>query len=218
MPDSAGSCARSTTRSPVTESQALARSLKRGRLSYEPAHAVTRRLHPSDYVPATPSRERKRPTWWSGAKRVALGAAILAAGFALASPFDNDRSAPVAGRLMLAEFRNHTRDSLLGVAVTEAVRAELSKIAQVDLAGARQVERWNPSDPVHQGEVLVLVTGDVIALGPGFTVSARLVTADSGRLLAVVQEDAADANLLLPTVKRLSQRLRGNVLQSLVRR
>ena len=119
---------------------------------------------------------------------------------------------------MIAEFRNHTRDSLLGVAVTEAVRAELSKIAHVDLAGARQVGRWNPSDPVQQGEVLVLVTGDVIALGPGFTVSARLVTADSGRLLAVVQEDAADANLLLPTVKRLSQRLRGDVLQSLVRR
>ena len=62
----------------------------------------------------------------------------------------------------------------------------------------------------------MLVTGDVTALGSGFTVSARLVTADSGRLLAVVQEDAADTNLLLPTVKRLSQRLRGNVLRSLV--
>jgi len=46
-------------------------------------------------------------------------------------------------------------------------------------------------------------------------VSAKLVSADSGRLLAVVQEDAADSNFLLPTVKRLSQRLRGDVLQSL---
>ena len=73
---------------PSPESQALARSLKRGRLSYEPVRAVTRRLHPSDYVPATLSRERKRPRWWSGAKRFALGAVILAAGFALASSFE----------------------------------------------------------------------------------------------------------------------------------
>jgi len=49
----------------------------------------------------------------------------------------------------------------------------------------------------------------------GFTVSARVVSADSGRVLAVVQEDAADVKVLLPTVKRLTQRLRGNVLQSL---
>jgi DNA-binding SARP family transcriptional activator len=205
---------------PSLESQALARSLKRGRLPYQPVRGLTRRSHPAEELPATrPTRQRQRLSRGVVAKRVALYALTLAAGFALAGPLTQTHSMPVVGRLRLAEFTNHTRDSLLGVAVTEAVRAELSKIAQVDLASARQVGPSYPADPVQPGGGrVVLVTGDVTALGPGFTVSARLVTADSGRVLAVVQEDAADADLLLPTVKRLSQRLRGNVLESLVRR
>jgi hypothetical protein len=121
-----------------------------------------------------------------------------------------------AGRLVLAEFSNHTRDSLLGVAVTEAVRAELSKIARVDLAGARAVQPALPAGSLAPGQVLILVTGDVAPLGSGFAVSARLVSAGSGRLLGVVQEKAADTSALLPTVRRLSQRLQGNLLQSLV--
>jgi len=100
--------------------------------------------------------------------------------------------------------------------VTEAVRAELSKIARVDLAGARAVQPASPAIPLAPGQVLVLVTGDVAPVGSGFAVSARLVSAGSGRLLGVIQEKAADTSALLPTVKRLSQRLRGSLLQSLV--
>ena len=45
--------------------------------------------------------------------------------------------------------------------------------------------------------------------------SARLVSAGSGRLLGVIQEEAADTSALQATVRRLSQRLQGNLLQSL---
>jgi TolB-like protein len=60
-----------------------------------------------------------------------------------------------------------------------------------------------------------IVTGDVASLGSGFTVSVRLVSAGSGRVLAALREDAADSKLLLPTVERLTRRLRGSVLLSL---
>jgi hypothetical protein len=100
--------------------------------------------------------------------------------------------------------------------VTEAVRAELSKIARVDLAGARAVQPASPAGPLGPGQVLIVVTGDVAPLGSGFAVSARLVAAGNGRLLGVIQEEAADTSALLATVRRLSQRLQGNLLQSMV--
>ncbi len=200
---------------PSPESQALARSLKHGRLRSDLLRALPKRSDATEGIAPRQTRRRRSASSWARASRLGVAAIALAAGFALAGPLIRTPLIPVDGHLVLAEFSNHTRDSLLGVAVTEAVRAELSKIAQVDLTSARAVGPPYHSDPVQSGKVLVLVTGDVTALGSGFTVSARLVTADSGRLLAVVQEDAADANFLLPTVKRLSQRLRGDVLESL---
>jgi DNA-binding SARP family transcriptional activator len=201
---------------PSPESQALARSLKHGRLLSEPLRVLTGRSHAAEGIPAMRYiRRRRGASTWARTKRLALGAMALATGFALAGPLIRTPVSPVDRHLMLAEFSNHTRDSLLGVAVTEAVRAELSKVAQVDLASARAVGPTYSAAPVQPGRVLVLVTGDVTALGSGYTVSARLVSADSGRILAMVQEEAADTNFLLPTVKRLSQRLRGDVLQSL---
>jgi hypothetical protein len=70
--------------------------------------------------------------------------------------------------------------------------------------------------PLAPGQILILVTGDVTPLGSGFAVSAKLVAAGSGRLLGVIQEEAADTSALLPTVRRLSQRLQGNLLESLM--
>jgi DNA-binding SARP family transcriptional activator len=200
---------------PSSESQALARSLKQGRLLLEPSPALPERSDAARGSAPVLTTRRERASTGTRAKRLALLGLTLAAGVALAGPLTRTPSSTVDGQLVLAEFSNHTRDSLLGVAVTQTVRAELSKIAQVHLAGAPDMEPPYRSDPVQPGRALVLVTGDVTELGPGFTISARLVSADSGRLLALVQEDAANANSLLPTVKRLSQRLRGDVLESL---
>ena len=99
--------------------------------------------------------------------RLTAFALTLAAGVILTGPLARSRMGHTAGRLVLAEFSNHTRDSLLGVAVTEAVRAELSKIARVDLAGARAVQPALPAGPLAPGQILILVTGDVAPWAPG---------------------------------------------------
>lgn len=199
---------------PSSESLALVSALKHGGLGGQYVQAV-----PADGIgalahPRTSSRRRTDTRPRLG--RLTAFALALAAGLVLTGPVARSPMGHTAGRLVLAEFSNHTRDSLLGVAVTEAVRAELSKIARVDLAGARAVQPASPAIPLAPGQVLVLVTGDVAPVGSGFAVSARLVSAGSGRLLGVIQEKAADTSALLPTVKRLSQRLRGSLLQSLV--
>ncbi len=139
----------------------------------------------------------------------------LAAGLVLADPLTRESMSDAAGRLVLSEFTNHTRDSVLGVAVTEAVRAELSKIAQVDLADARAVHQAPATGRRGSEQVLILVTGDVTPLGSGYAVSARLVAAGSGRVLGVVQEEATDTTVVAPMVQRLSERLRGDLQRSL---
>jgi hypothetical protein len=140
---------------------------------------------------------------------------LLLAGFALGRPRVPLATAPVGGHLLLTQFTNHTHDSLLGAAVTEALRADLSQIAEVRLTSAQP--SGSSPDLVARGRALAIVTGDVTALGPGFTVSARLVSPGGGRLLAVVREDAADSRFLLNTVGRLSRRLQGNVIELLTR-
>jgi serine/threonine-protein kinase len=212
---------------PSAESLALATELKHGRApaprgaspepqsraAFEPPND---RERAGDPTPRSLSRWHPRP----GDDRRRLGRAAvaglaLAAGLVLAEPLTRDSVSRAAGRLVVAEFTNHTRDSLLGVAVTEAVRAELSKIARVDLAGARALQPSSTTGPLAPGQVLILVTGDVTPLGSGFAVSARLVAAGSGRLLGVIQEHAADTSALVPTVRRLSRRLQGDLLQTL---
>lgn len=193
---------------PSAESLALARTLKHADLLADsPGVAADRADGAGTFGRARPAR------WRLG--RLFLAALALVAALVLVEPPARHHVSRAAGRLLLAEFSNHTRDSLLGIAVTEAVRAELSKVDYVDLAGARAVAPAGPG-PLAPGQVLILVTGDVTPLGSGFAVSAKLVHAGSGRLLGVVQEAAADTSALLPTVKRLSRRLEGNVRASLM--
>ena len=94
------------------------------------------------------------------------------------------------------------------------MRADLSQIAEVQLTRA-PASRLSPTGPGSRDEALAIVTGDVTALGPGFTVSATLVSGRNGRVLAAVREDAPDSKFLLRTVGRLSRRLRGNVIESI---
>jgi DNA-binding SARP family transcriptional activator len=204
---------------PSRESRALAETLRHGHLPPEiPRVATLARpgttggSNPGDG--SSPHRRRRRtdpPAWVS---RLALVATLLVAAFAVGRPRAPRPTPPVGGHLLLTQFTNHTHDSLLGAAVTEALRADLSRIAEVRLAGAR-ASRIRSAEPLAPGAALAVVTGDVAALGAGYTVSARLVSPSSGRVLAVLNEDAADSKLLLRTVERLSRRLGGDVIESL---
>jgi DNA-binding SARP family transcriptional activator len=201
---------------PSSESLALVSALKHGGLVHQRSGAAALRADGVEALPLPRTGLRRRTDTRPRLGRLTALALIVVAGVVLTGPLSRTPVGQTAGHLVLAEFSNHTRDSLLGVAVTEAVRAELSKVARVDLAGARAVQPASPAGPLAPGQILILVTGEVAPRGSGFAVSARLVSAGSGRLLGVVQEEAPDTSALLPTVKRLSQRLQGNLLQSLV--
>ena len=149
--------------------------------------------------------------------------AVLAARYATATPESVDR-------ILVADFHNHTRDSLLAGAITEAMRADLSQSRRTRVMSRAQVQTVlehmrQPTGEITQEAVIrevaerygvkAFVTGDVSALGSGYSVSAELIAVKSGETLVSVREDASDSSKLLAVVDRVSDRLRRGVGESL---
>lgn len=133
-------------------------------------------------------------------------------------------------QILVAEFENRTRDSLLAGAVAEALRVDLAQSPLIRVIGAEQVQEalrrmQQPAgvrlDPSLAREVAIrdgmkaILAGDVARLGGEYIVSARLVAAESGEELAALQESARDSTEIIRAVGRLSRRLRGRIGESL---
>jgi tetratricopeptide (TPR) repeat protein len=132
-------------------------------------------------------------------------------------------------KLILADFRSPASDTSLGVTLTEALRADLAQSRQLRVlsrANVRDVLRLMQR-PVDAGVDLALarevatregikaiVEGEIVQLGDGYVVAARLVTTQTGEELGAFRETAANATDLLPAVERLSRALRERIGES----
>src|SRR5262249_18832761 len=114
--------------------------------------------------------------------------------------------------------------------VTEAVRTDLgqSKVISImpptAVAGALQRMQRPVDSPVNlsvareiaQREgVKAIVAGDVTALGSGYVISIRLVSADSGSELAAYRASVDGTGQLLDAIDKLTRKLRGRIGESL---
>jgi eukaryotic-like serine/threonine-protein kinase len=133
-------------------------------------------------------------------------------------------------RMILTEFKSPATDSLLGPTVTEAFRTDLAQSPNLSIMPAtnvREVLRRMQKPPntrvdyaiarevaTREGMKAVL-DGEVVALGGGYVLSARLVTAQSGEELATFRQTAADAKDIIPAISRLSKQVRSKVGESL---
>ena len=230
---------------PAKETTALANSLRAG-----PALAAVPALVP-DHVPApsppalieaappppvrasvappllppSPLPWHARRLWRVGA---VVSAALVLAGALVARYFAAVPSS--VDRILVADFHNHTRDSLMAGAITEAMRADLSQSRRMRVMSRAQVQAVleqmrQPggeitSEPIirevaERYGVKAFVTGDVAALGSGFTVSAELIAVKSGETLLSIREDASDSTRLLEVVDKVSDRLRRGIGESL---
>jgi tetratricopeptide (TPR) repeat protein len=133
-------------------------------------------------------------------------------------------------RLVIADFDNRTRDALLGPAVTEAFRVDFSQstlvspvepdyvvrvlrrmqrpdTTAVDLGVAREI--------AQRSGIKAVVAGELRQAGPSLLISAQLVSAASGEVLAIARETARDSTRILDAVDRVSKRLREKIGESL---
>lgn len=132
--------------------------------------------------------------------------------------------------LVLADFANLTPDSLLGDDVTQLLRIDLLQSPTMGVAEMEQIAdvlhrmgraRSTPLDPALAREVAIregfeaVLAGEVRSLGGGYVITAQLVAAEDGETLLAVRETAGDSAALIPTVERLSRRLRERIGESL---
>jgi tetratricopeptide (TPR) repeat protein len=133
-------------------------------------------------------------------------------------------------RLIIADFANQTRDSQLGAAVTQAFRVDFSQsklVSPVEADYVRRVMRRMqrpdsvPVDLAVAREIAqregfkAVVAGELQQVGPSVLVSAQLVNAQSGEVLATARETARDSTGILDAVDRVSKQLRAKIGESL---
>lgn len=133
-------------------------------------------------------------------------------------------------RVILADFGNNTNDPLLGRAATEALRIDLSSSTIVTVVSGPAVDRVlvlmeaDPEQPLDEGlarEVAIregieaVVAGDITQVGSGYVLTARLVGAQDGQVLAATRETARDSTAIIGAIDRLSKSLRSRVGESL---
>jgi tetratricopeptide (TPR) repeat protein len=132
-------------------------------------------------------------------------------------------------RILLADFENRTSDSAHGATVTELMRIGLAQSPTVNILDPGQVGRilqrmqrspaegLGPDVAMEAAEregIKGVITGEIVSVGSGFSLSARLVSA-TGDVLTARQETAASENELVGAVDRLSTRLRERFGESL---
>jgi len=129
------------------------------------------------------------------------------------------------GEVLVAEFANRTRDSLLAPAITEALKIDLaqSPVVRVVQAGeiAAALRRMEEAPDARLDlplarEVAVregigaIVAGTISQVGSGYVLSAQLVSA-RGEVLSSGRETAADSTEVIAALDRLSKKIRERI-------
>lgn len=131
---------------------------------------------------------------------------------------------------ILSDFEDRTSDGTLGETVTALFRIDLSQstsvrlLARTELSQALVRMERDPMNPVthdlamelaQREGIKAVVSGEVLPLGPGAVVSARLVVASSGETLVALRETARTIAAVPDAVDRLSAQLRERLGESL---
>ena len=209
--------------------------LATGRQEKRRAVAATTGLHVT-----TPVGLQRHFTW----RKAILGGALAFGGLAVLSgaymaarrlgigPAATLMTSGVLGErelIILAAFENRTNDSTLGATVTELLRISLSESPVIRIADpARMTESLGrmqlPPDALvnesvareiaERESIKAVIAGEIVPLGNGFLVSARVVSA-TGDVLTAQQASAGDAGELVSAINELSKKLRERVGESL---
>lgn len=132
--------------------------------------------------------------------------------------------------VLVADFATSHTDSSVGHVVAEGVRQNLSQsnsitlFSQASVASALTRMQLPPTTPLtptlarqlatREG-IKAFVTGDVTGLGNGFVIALRLVSADSGDVLASYQTTVDGPSQLVAGVDEVTRKLRGKIGESL---
>jgi len=182
---------------------------------------------------------------WVSWRLAALGGVLAVGGFAVlvaaylilrALGIGPAASLMAAGRirerepLLVTDFASPPNDSTLGAVVTEAMRTDLaespavvlvqparlrSALERMQVTGGLRITLTLAREVAEREGIRLILDGDVAALGPTYVVSARLVTADSGLVLAAARATADGPKEVVGAIDQISRKLRERLGESL---
>ena len=132
--------------------------------------------------------------------------------------------------LIVADFRSPASDSTLGETVAEALRTDLAQSTSIKVLTRANVRELlalmqRPRDGAVQFDLAreiatregakAVLDGEVVRLGKGYVVSARLVNALDGAELVTFRETAAGEDQLIEALGKLSRSVRERAGESL---
>ncbi len=132
--------------------------------------------------------------------------------------------------LVVADFRSPANDSTLGGTVAEALRTDLAQSSSLKVLTRANVREilglmQRPKEGVVQFDLAreiatregakAVLDGEVVRLGKGYVVSARLVNALDGNELVTFRETAAGEDQLIESLGKLSRSVRERAGESL---
>lgn len=191
---------------------------------------VLRRMSSDQRAPRRPrhtaemiaQRIRARRPWRRGIAAIVLVAALAA--MATMSVATERAGADAQRFVLLGDVR--TTDLTLGMAISEALRAELQAAPDVKVLGegrARETLRLmrQPDtarligplalDVAQRLGVALVVTGSVVPVGAGAQIVTQVIDVASGTALATIIERAAGPEDMVPAVVRMASKLRPRV-------
>jgi len=168
---------------------------------------------------------RKRTVRW-----LVLALAILAIGIVIYT-LAPARAIPLepADFVVVADFENKTRDSVLDHSLTEAIKVSLRQSAQFNIlpreriasalellqvSSSRLDERSALAVARREGARAVL-SGNVSRLGSTYSLSCAIIDASTGETVSIVREDLPRIDEVLPGLDRLCGNVRERLGESL---
>ncbi|MEX2153630.1 MAG: protein kinase [Gemmatimonadaceae bacterium] len=133
-------------------------------------------------------------------------------------------------KVLIADFRGPSSDTSLGPVVTEAFRSDLAQSRNVDVVQPtvvrevlRRMQRSANTgvdyalarEIAAREGIKAIVDGEVLSLGGSYVLSAKLISAQSGEVLATSRATAKDASEIIGAIDRLSRSVRTKIGESL---
>jgi DNA-binding SARP family transcriptional activator/tetratricopeptide (TPR) repeat protein len=143
---------------------------------------------------------------------------------------DDPPAADRRERIIIADFEHAATDSTIATAIAEAIRLDLSQSRAISVVpwstiratlqrmhrdSVTRLDSTTAREIALRDGVKAVLEGDVRRTGASFVLSARIVRADSGQLVAGWRETAGDSTAILPAVDRLSGAIRRHLSESL---
>jgi tetratricopeptide (TPR) repeat protein len=178
-----------------------------------------------------------RRTMMGGVYAVA-GFVVLVGGFMVMRAFGIGPAGSLLGngtlsasdQIIVADFKATGPDTVLSGVLAEAMRSSLSqsravRVVQTSAVAAALQRMARPADAkldlslaheiAERDGIKGIVTGEVAAVSGGYLVTARLVAAKTGDVLASFQRSANGATNLIPVMDELGKLLRAKIGESL---